>query len=90
MDVIKRDSKGKFLKGKIGGPGRPPGQTLKEFWRMKFQAMTPEEKEAFSEKVGLETIWKMAEGNPHNTGEQKQEIDFKQVLVKFINGAEND
>lgn len=69
------DENGKFKKGNDGGPGRPKGQTLKEYWRMKFQQMTPEEKEAFSEKVGLETIWRMAEGNPHSTSDETHTVN---------------
>ena len=69
MDGLKRNDKGIFIKGTAPGPGRPKGQTLKEFWRMKFQAMNDEEKEQFSAKVGLDVIWKMAEGNPETKGE---------------------
>lgn len=74
MNGIKRDEKGRLVKGTAPGPGRPKGQSLKEYWKQKFYQMTAEEKEAFSEKVGLDTIWRMAEGNPHSTAEEKHEV----------------
>lgn len=60
----KRDEKGLFQKGTAPGPGRPQGQTLKEYWRARFKEMTDDEKLAFTKYVGNETIWKMAEGQP--------------------------
>lgn len=89
MNALKRDEKGRLVKGTPPGPGRPKGQSLKEYWRMKFQEMTPEEKEAFSQKVGLDTIWRMAEGNPHSTIDEKQDITITPVLVKFVDGKSN-
>ena len=88
---IKRNPDGTFPKGVSGNMnGRPKGQSLKEYWRTKFSEMTPEEKEEFSKTVGLETIWRMAEGNPHSTEETKTELNLPQpVLVKFI-GNEQD
>lgn len=59
---------GKFIPGNPGG-GRPKGQTLKEYWRERFKQMTDEEKLEFTNKVGNESIWRMAEGNPHNTND---------------------
>jgi len=41
-----------------------PGQTLKEFQKVEFQNMSPEEKRAFLAKVDPKTRWAMAEGNP--------------------------
>ena len=61
---IKRNENGTFAEGTAPGPGRPKGESLKEYWRRKFYSMTEEEKEEFSKKVGFETIWRMAEGNP--------------------------
>lgn len=55
-----------FKPGNPGGPGRPKGQSLKEFWRERFSKMTDDEKIAFTNKVGNEGIWRMAEGNPEN------------------------
>lgn len=59
-----RNADGTFKEGNPGGPGRPKGESLKEYWRRKFYSMTEEEKEEFSKKVGFEMIWKMGEGMP--------------------------
>ena len=66
----KRNPDGTFAPGTSGGPGRPKGQSMKEYWREKFYAMTPEQKEAFAERVGANELWRMAEGNP------KQDTDI--------------
>jgi hypothetical protein len=49
--------------------GRPKGQSLKEFWKQRFTKMDEDERIAFTEKVGNEVIWKMAEGNPATTAD---------------------
>src|SRR3990167_544886 len=66
MDGFKRNENGKFTEGTAPGPGRPKGQSLKEFWRARFAEMSEEERIEFTQKVGNEVIWKMAEGNPAN------------------------
>lgn len=56
-----------FKKGKSGNPaGRPKGVTLKEYARDFLAKLTEEERQEFMEGLPKETIWKMAEGNPHN------------------------
>ena len=63
--VDNRNADGTFGPGNNANPlGRPKGQSLKEFWRQRFAEMSDEEKIEFTNKVGNEGIWKMAEGNP--------------------------
>jgi hypothetical protein len=60
-----RNEKGRFKKGCSGNLlGRPPGKSLKGYWRERFADMTDEEKEEFSKKVSPELLWQMAEGRP--------------------------
>lgn len=68
-----RDEKGRFIPGISGNPnGRPPGSSMKEFWKRKFYAMTDEEKEEWcrDNKLSADVIWRMAEGQP------KQDVDL--------------
>lgn len=65
-----RQEDGRFGPGNNANPkGRPTGQTLKEYIRQRFLAMTDEEKDAFMAKLDPIDIFKMGEGNPHNTSE---------------------
>lgn len=58
-----------FKKGNPGGPGRPRGKSLKEYSREYLASMTEEERQDFLEGIPKESIWKMAEGNPHSTAD---------------------
>ena len=64
----KRDEKGRFVEGYIGGPGRPKGSGagLKDYDRQRFIAMSDKEKEEFLKLVSPELRYRMAEGNPQN------------------------
>ena len=81
-----------FQKGnKANLKGRPKGsKTLKVFVKEYITTMSDEEKLAFLETMTSETIWKMAEGNPHQTEDITSNGEALQpVLVKFINGDES-
>ncbi len=83
---VKRGPKGRLLPGHgLISPGRPKGQSLKEYWRAKFAAMTDEEKEEFSAKLAPDILFKMAEGNPHTTSDVTSgDQPFAPVLVRFL------
>jgi hypothetical protein len=66
---LKRDEKGRLVPGTPGGPGRPKGQTMKEFAREFLMKMSPEEKEKWLQGLSADIVWRMAEGNPHNTND---------------------
>lgn len=59
-----RDSRGKFLPGNPGSPGRPKGKTMKEFAREFLMNKSDEEKKKWLRDLNPEIVWKMAEGNP--------------------------
>ena len=89
-DPFKRDAKGRLLPGHKGGPGRPKGKSLKEYWKQRLANMTDEEKEAFSKDVQNEMIWKMCEGNPSNdtkvSGDSENPIFFITKEIAEKNG----
>jgi len=86
---IKRRPDGTYEKGVSGNPaGRPPGKSLKEFWKERFAAMTDEEKAEFSKKVAPELLWQMAEGRP------RQDSDItsggEKLSVAVVNYADSN
>ena len=75
-NALKRDEKGRLVKGTPPGPGRPKGSGggLKDYDRQRFIAMSDEQKEEFLKLVSPELRYRMAEGNPQNditTGGEK-------------------
>jgi len=66
---VKRDEKGRIVRGSgaINPAGRPPGPTLKEFARRYLMTLSDEEKLAYLKTLPPDIVWRMAEGNPHQT-----------------------
>lgn len=86
---IKRKNDGTYEKGVSGNPaGRPPGKSLKEFWKERFANMSDEEKAEFSKKVAPELLWQMAEGRP------RQDTDLtsggEKLSVAVVNYADHN
>ena len=66
--VTNRRADGTFGPGNNANPnGKPKRQTMKEFAREVFANMTPEEKTEWLKGLSPEIVWRMSEGNPHNT-----------------------
>ena len=87
----KRNADGTFAIGNPGGPGRPKGKSLKEYWKQRFADMSDEEKEEFSKKVAPDMLWKMAEGNPHQTQDVTSDGEkLTPLLVKFLENDNRD
>lgn len=86
-----RNPDGTFKPGVSGNPnGRPKGKTMKEFAREWLLNMTEEEKKTWLKDLAPDTVWKMAEGNPHQTEEKNVNLNTPNpILVKFLNGEDN-
>lgn len=68
MDNIWRNEDGTFKKGHPQtSEGRPKGKTLKEYAREYLMNLPDEQKTEYLSSLPAEIVWKMAEGNPHNT-----------------------
>lgn len=81
-----------WKKGQSGNIlGRPKGKTMKDWAREYISKMTDEERDEWLEGIPKEIIWKMAEGNPkQDTDVTSNGEQIQPVLVKFINGSENN
>ncbi len=73
--AIKRLAPWQFQKGKSGNPaGRWGGKSMKEFAKEYLANLSEEDRFEFFKGMNKDTVWKMAEGNPHNTSDVKVEL----------------
>lgn len=88
MDDVKIDGKTykpwQFKPGNPGGPGRPPGKSLKEYSREYLAKMTDEERQEFMSGLDKIDIWKMAEGNPHSTSDETVEVTLPKPILDAV------
>lgn len=65
-----------FKKGnKLGG--RKEGKTLKEYTRAYLAKMTDAERTDYLNSLDSDIVWRMAEGNPHQSTDSKVEVEIK-------------
>ena len=70
-----------WVKGQSGNPGGRPKKSMKDFAREFLSQMSEEDRVEYFKSVSPETVWKMAEGNPHqdnrmeHTGEVHMHFD---------------
>ena len=72
-----------YKKGQSGNPsGRPKGSiSMKQWIKNRMEKMTDEEREEFLEGLPKEIVWKMAEGNPHSTADNKLEVTVPEPII---------
>lgn len=84
----KRDESGKLLPGTppLNPAGRPKGKTLKEFAREYLMNLPDDEKQAYLRNLPQDIVWRMAEGNPHQSSEVAGEITVARPLLEMLKG----
>lgn len=83
-----------FKRGVVNNPnGRPKGSvSLKEFAREYLLSVSDDEKTKFLNHLPPEVIWKMAEGNPHNTEDVRHTVvptPIVELDILKVSGVDN-
>lgn len=82
--VDNRNPDGTFGPNNNANPkGRPKGKTMKEYAREFLMSMDDEAKKDFLNSLSKDIVWRMAEGNPHQT----QDITSKGEAIIPIYGG---
>ena len=66
-------------------PGGEPKNSLKSYMALKLSKMSDKEKDKYVAKMNKENVWKMAEGSPHQSGDETVTL----VLPKPLLGGES-
>lgn len=86
----KTDKPWQFQPGQSGNPaGRPKGKTLKEFAREMLMSMSDEEKRVYLKQLPPEIVWRMSEGNPHQTQEHSGEVRVGKPILDNVLPSNN-
>ncbi len=85
MDGLIRQENGRFAAGTAPGPGRPKGQSLKEFARQYLMDLPEKDKREYLAAIPKEMVWRMSEGNPA----QEQELKGN-ITIEMVNYANKD
>jgi hypothetical protein len=76
--------------GQSGNPkGRPPGKTLKGWASEMLMELPDDKKLEFLKELSPEIVWKMAEGNPHSTSDEKIEVTLPDPIYGGKSNHEN-
>ena len=80
-----------FKKGQSGNPaGRPIGKSMKEYSREYLAKMTDAERQEFLNGIPKVEIWKLAEGQPHQSNDTTVEVKPSPLLNAISNNPSNN
>jgi len=74
-----------WQKWQSGNPkGRPKTKTLKEFAREFLSNMSDEQRMAYFSQLNPEFVWKMWEGNPHQTSDETVKLLIPKPILPDV------